>query len=344
MIKLDNKFAIGCIIQWYEIEIVKDYLQSVKNSLENIENKKNVIIDLHFYSSQDLEKIDESQITLSDIHLRYSKMLEDIFGYDEETVDYVGCQYNLNLHNDKIYNGIYTIADYRREFNDKYCEKVDVLMWGETDSLIPRQTFEVLDLLHSNNKQNKIHKYVSFFGTCKMWDDSWKPIEHTDFTDKPFIDGDKEDTENWWSLRYNMTIDEMNKINDKVESLDVRVVNPYKFNGCGLVISSDVIRSGVNIPKSVMLVHEDTAFQNSLIKMFDGNIPQFIIKNILLVHNRKHPKKRMYVLGEDINETNPNAKRNSNNWYKKVWELDQHHANSMFRQTETYSWEDVFNE
>ena len=52
----------------------------------------------------------------------------------------------------------------------------------------------------------------------------------------------------------------------------------------------------------------------------------------------------MYVLGEDINETNPNAKRNSNNWYKKVWELDQHHANSMFRQTETYSWEDVFNE
>ena len=120
MIKLDNKFAIGCIIQWYEIEIVKDYLQSVKNSLENIENKKNVIIDLHFYSSQDLEKIDESQTTMSDIHSRYSKMLKDIFDYDEEIVDYVGCQYNLKLHNNEIHNGIYTIADYRREFNDAH--------------------------------------------------------------------------------------------------------------------------------------------------------------------------------------------------------------------------------
>ena len=33
-----------------------------------------------------------------------------------------------------------------------------------------------------------------------------------------------------------------------------------------------------------------------------------------------------------------------NNWYKKVWELDQHHANSMFKQTKTYNWKDVFDE
>ena len=88
-----------------------------------------------------------------------------------------------------------------------------------------------------------------------MWDDSWKVIEHTDFTDKPFIDGDEE---NWWSLRYNMSIDEMNEINDKVESLDVHVTHQYKFNGCGLIISSDLIKSGVNIPKSVFFIHEDT--------------------------------------------------------------------------------------
>ena len=91
MIKLNNKFAIGCIIQWYEIEIVKDYLQSVKNALENIKNKENVVIDLYFYSSQDLEKIDESQTTMSNIHSRYSKMLNNIFGYDENDFDYVGC-------------------------------------------------------------------------------------------------------------------------------------------------------------------------------------------------------------------------------------------------------------
>ena len=39
MVKLDNKFAIGCLIQWYEIELIEQYLWSVKNSVDSIENK-----------------------------------------------------------------------------------------------------------------------------------------------------------------------------------------------------------------------------------------------------------------------------------------------------------------
>ena len=39
----------------------------------------------------------------------------------------------------------------------------------------------------------------------------------------PIIEGD---TENWWSLRYSMTKDEMNKINDKTNELDVRIAPP----------------------------------------------------------------------------------------------------------------------
>ena len=42
MVKLNNIFAIGCLIQWYEIEMIEEYLQSVKDSLDNIENKDNV--------------------------------------------------------------------------------------------------------------------------------------------------------------------------------------------------------------------------------------------------------------------------------------------------------------
>ena len=40
-----------------------------------------------------------------------------------------------------------TIADYRRWFLEEYCDKVDVLMWGESDALIPQQTFNILDNL-----------------------------------------------------------------------------------------------------------------------------------------------------------------------------------------------------
>ncbi len=226
-ITLNNRFAIGCIVQWYEIEMVEEYLQSVKNALKSIENKKNVIVDLYLNVDQSLEKIDESQTTIEEIEYRFSRMIHRVFagpGY------YKVVGGNRTINKDK--KDIYTIADYRRDFNEKYCDEVDVLMWGESDSLIPRQTFEILDNMHTSVKE-KTPKYVSFFGTCKMWDDSWKVIEHTDFTDKPFVDGDEK---NWWSLRYNMSIDEMNEINDKVESLDVHVTHQYKFNGCGLVI------------------------------------------------------------------------------------------------------------
>ena len=73
-----------------------------------------------------------------------------------------------------------------------------------------------------------------------------------------------------------MNINEMNSFNDKVEDLDIRVLNQHKFNGCGLVISSEVIKAGVNIPRSVFFVHEDTSFMIVLQKLL-GLIPQYII-------------------------------------------------------------------
>tara|TARA_Y100000296_G_scaffold81662_1_gene109301 strand:- start:33 stop:1034 length:1002 start_codon:yes stop_codon:yes gene_type:complete len=330
--KLNNKFAIGCLIQWYEIEMIEEYLQSVKNSLDNIENKKKVIIDLYFNCSQALEKIDENQITIAIVKQKYKELLNSIFG----SLSWLK-GYNINSFVDKDVDGLYTIANYRRDFNNKYCDKVDVLMWGESDSLIPRQTFQILDNLHSSVKE-KTPKYVSFFSTCKMWDESWLPIEHTEFTDKPFVDGD---TENWWSLRYNMNIDEMNVFNDKVEELDIRVINQYKFNGCGLVISSDVVKSGVNIPKSAFFIHEDTAFMLQLQRLFGGEIPQYVIKNILLVHNRKHTKKRSYVKGE-LESDDVSGGRLRHEWYKRASDMSHHNAYNMFNQSKIYTWKDVF--
>ena len=319
--KLKYKYVIGCLVQWYEIELVEEYLQSVRQALKYVDNSENVIVDIKFTTNQQLERIDKTQIDMSTIEKKFLSMVED--GWNVEMTD-----------------ELITIADYRRWFNDFYCETADVLMWGETDSLIPRQTFKILDDLHDSSINNGTYKYLAFFGGCKMWDKSWEPIEHNDFTDKPFIDGD---TENWWSLRYNMTISEMNDINDKVDDLDVRVVNPYKFNGCGLVISSDVIRSGVNIPKSVFFVHEDTAFMHSLIQNFQGKIPQFIIKNILLVHNRKHPQKRNYVLGEkDIDKRDTGALRKAHDWYEKANKMSEYNAYNLFNQSKTYKWGDVF--
>ena len=56
--KLNNTFAIGCLIQWYEIELIEEYLQSVKNAVDVVDNKENVIIDVCFNMAQNLEKIE----------------------------------------------------------------------------------------------------------------------------------------------------------------------------------------------------------------------------------------------------------------------------------------------
>ena len=175
---LKNKFAIGCLVQWYEIDLIGEYIESLKQSLKEIENKENVHIDFVFTVNQDLERIDDTT-TMEDIGERFDEMINEL----KTITPFVRVEPTAKL---------VTVADYRREFNSAWCEVVDVLMWGETDSLIPKQTFQILDNLHDGVKE-QTPKYVGFFGTCKMWDESWKPIEHSKFTDKPFIEDGYDD-------------------------------------------------------------------------------------------------------------------------------------------------------
>ena len=323
---LKNKFAIGCLVQFYEIDIIEDYIKSVKYSLEKTKNKDNVIVDICLNANEQLEKLDTKKLDMKSIIAKMSNFVKKHLS-DDVVVDFYIKE-----------KDIYTIADYRRDFNEKYCDEVDVLMWGESDSLIPRQTWEILDNLHSAVEETT-PKYVGFFSTCKMCDDTWKILEHPDFKEKPFIEMD---TENWWSLRYNMSQSEMDEINDRVDDLDIQTTNELKFNGCGLVISSEVIRSGVNIPKSVFFVHEDTAFLNKCFSHFQGQLPQYIIKNILLVHNRKLPNKRMYIQGQDFSDGDMTRMRKQQFWFKNADKMSQANAFSYNKQGYTYSWKDVF--
>ncbi len=322
---MKTKFAIGCLVQWYECDVVEDYIISLKEAIEEYGTPR-VDVEVHFAVSlsQKLEKcVSKEQL---------DKCKEKIHNLIHDNL-YGTTEYKYKL---------YTISQYRKEFNTNYSEKADVLIWGESDAILPKQMFTVLNDLHQVSLQNNNPKYLAFFGTCKMWDESWKPIEHNDFTDKPFIEDDET---NWWSLRYDMTKDEMNKINEKVTDLDVQIVSPHKFNGCGLVISSEVIRAGVNIPSSVFFIHEDTAFMYMTNKLL-GNIPQYVIKNILLVHNRKHKNKRKYIKGEEgFNAKDPGGMRRTNDWYVKANKMcEQNYLNMFNPNYKPYTWDNVFND
>ena len=57
---LTNKNVIGTHVMWFEIEMYEDFIKGLVNLLDtNIENKKNVTIDLCFNLLQHFEKIDE---------------------------------------------------------------------------------------------------------------------------------------------------------------------------------------------------------------------------------------------------------------------------------------------
>ena len=313
---MKTKFAIGCLVQWYESDIIEEYLTTLEEAIEIYDG--DVIVDICLVGNTDLEKALDPIVKL------------------EQIKKICGAVEGLNA-NFLIKDELFTIADYRRWFNDYYCEHVDVLVWGESDMLVPKQTFIVLDHLHQNVQTPK---YLATFSICKMWDDSWKALEHPDFTNKPFIEMD---TKNWWSLRYTMNKDEMNEINDRAKDLDVSIISPHKYNGCGLIISSEVIKAGVNIPRSVFFIHEDTAFMLMTQKVL-GNIPQYHFKNILIVHNRKHHNKRKNIEGEQgLDKTNPGAQRGSHDWYIPANKMCEQNCYNIFNPNfKPFTWKNVW--
>ncbi len=316
---MKTKFAIGCLIQWYEVDIIGEYLETLKEAISQYDGE--VIATFTVDASGNLEK----PVSMEAMDNALSKIKNLVIKY--------GWADKVHLHWE--HKNLVTIADYRREFNDKFCDHVDVLVWGESDMLVPKQMFEVLDILHQN-QSTQTPKYLATFGICKMWDDTWKPLEHIEFTNKPM------DNKAWWGSRYTMNKDEMNEFNDKVTDLDVTTISPHKFNGCGLVISSEVVKAGVNIPKSTFFTHEDTAFMLMTQKVL-GFIPQYHFRNILLVHNREHPNKRNYV--SDENGKTLGERRKSNNWYEVSAKMSEQNTYNLFNPNwKSKTWKDVWSQ
>jgi len=118
----NTKFAIGCLVQWYEIEILPEYIDTLLEAIDAYD-KNSVMIDLKLVTNQELEQLDNPD-RLAYILSQFDKQVEKLKGY------------RANVLIDK---SLITIADYRREFNSTYCELADVLIWGETDMLVPKQ-------------------------------------------------------------------------------------------------------------------------------------------------------------------------------------------------------------
>ena len=104
---LKTKFAIGCLVQWYEVDIIEEYVESLKDALDTYDGL--VCVDFMICANQELE-VCESEQVFADCLIRLKSKLAD-------------SRFQVDMTRDLI-----TIADYRRTFNETYCDDVDVLL------------------------------------------------------------------------------------------------------------------------------------------------------------------------------------------------------------------------
>ena len=284
--KLNKKYVIGTHVMWFEIEMYADFIDGMVNLLETVENKENVTIDLCLNLLQHFEKVDTDKIKKHELVIKFNKGVA--------TLEQMGFWVN---HEIKDGDEFYFHADYRRDLNYYYCKKVDYVMWGETDSLFPREAFDVIETLANYTDEQNIHRYLLSFSDRKMWDASWDPLVHVDYRDIEFIDDD-EGHLNPNQAKSPMSVEKMNEINAKTEEFQFGYIQQPKISGACLVLSSDLIKSGVNIPPC-MLYNDDEGLSIMSHKLLGENYLQFVCENILHVHARRHPQKRMYVKDEN---------------------------------------------
>lgn len=328
---LKNTYIIGVHVMFYEIEMLHEYVKACCNMLGGINNPENVTYHFTWNTSEYFENIDTKQISIEELNNKFNKEILKISEAGAKVI------VDTKTNDDEVHN----IADYRRDLNYKYCTKYDFVLWGETDSFWPRETFSIIEQVDEVSLQNNTHKYILFFSERKMWDPGWKVIEHNDFTDVPFVDTPEWNLNNKASSKSYMTLEEMYEINDKATELDVRILDNPKFDGSCLVIKSDLIKSGVNIPQSLLCSGEDTSFADMAKILLGKEFKQYVVKNILRVHNRRHPKKRCYILNED----NPRGfcgAKDKGNWWKILETYSKQNLATLRTQHTTYTMQDVF--
>ena len=137
-----------------------------------------------------------------------------------------------------------------------------------------------------------------------------------------------------------MSIEKMNEINAKAEEFDFGMIKQPKISGACLVLSADLIKFGVNVP-SCLLYNDDEGLSIMCEKLLGPNFIQFVCKNILHVHARRHPNKRLYVKDEN----NPHSfidQKNSN--FQKLLNLSkQNIQNLIMGQNKFYEYNDLKN-
>ncbi len=331
--KIKNKYVTGTQVMFYEIEMFNDTISGIINTLKLVDNRENLSYHFTFNMSEAFELIDTSKISREELKSKF------VFQIERLKSNGVNVKYDILEGKEP-----YSMANYRRDFNYLNCTTNDILIWGETDCYMPAETFPILDQIHEYSASQNVWKYVVTFAIRKMWDSSWSVLEHPLFENCKYYEKTEPKcfTEQS-SIRYVMSIEEMNEINSKTKDLDIRILTSPRFDGSGATFSTDLIKAGANIPLAAFGIASDDTFMMEACRKTMGNqYVQYVIKNLLKVHNREHPRKRNYALNIQGQESTQSKK---GDWYKVIRNTNEQnlHMYSQTNQNRFFTYQDCLN-
>jgi len=325
---LKNKYVFGNLLMAYEVKMLEEHLRSCSNMLKDIENTENITFLYCINFQEYLEKFIEPL----EINATISQLLHQFkheIGNAKLILEWkcspntVMSEYNGNT--DKFYN----IASFRRDLCYNWCNEVDMVLWSETDSLWPQQTLELLDGLHDHVK-DVTPKYIVNFADRRLWDNSFAPI-HPMFTESIFIDDQDWQFNDESSGKAYMSLERMNEINQQQSQAMVEAFTEPRFDGSCVGFSSDLLKSGCNIPHGLLHNSEDVSLGIIAKKLLGDNFIQYCFHNILHVHNRRHPHKRSFILNED-NPKGLCTAADKGDWWVELETKSKYNLDRLFKQ------------
>jgi len=76
MIKLNKTYTIGVMVMFYEIEMLKEYIDSCIQMTNDIENKDNLHFHFCWNQSQYFEDIDTDKTTIKELQDKFYKQMD----------------------------------------------------------------------------------------------------------------------------------------------------------------------------------------------------------------------------------------------------------------------------
>ena len=255
---------------WYESNIITECWDSILHAIHttpDVDVKVSICFNEQTYIEKPNSGTPKDYFTKHLDHLFFKNYVNDV---------------TIKTDNDPFYN----IADWRREVYDP---EAKYTVWGETDCLMPRDFFGILDQLSIEQP------HVVTFASRPMWDNSWDVVTHEKLQgySKPCQCGDehREDCIELLEapLKYKDYISqvELDKFNEESGDIKVQQV-PLKIDGSLVCISKG--HETPFIAPDMHFVREDTCFEQICMLR---NIPQVNITTRLKGHNYKHPNKRV---------------------------------------------------